>query len=68
MDPVLCVLDLHMKYTVEVQIYYWQCLGSCSPKKGMLISVLSPAGYFINDIAFGTSLFVFCDLKTYFQL
>ncbi len=23
---------------------------------------------FINDIAFGTSLFVFCDLNTYFQL
>ncbi len=23
--------------------------------------------YFINDIAFGTSLFVFCDLNTYFQ-
>ncbi len=22
---------------------------------------------FINDIAFGTSLFVFCDLNTYFQ-
>ncbi len=23
---------------------------------------------FINNIAFGTSLFVFCDLNTYFQL
>ncbi len=23
---------------------------------------------FINDIAFGTSLFVFCDFNTYFQL
>ncbi len=22
---------------------------------------------FINDIAYGTSLFVFCDLNTYFQ-
>ncbi len=29
-----------------LQIYYWQCLGFHSPKKGILISVLSPAGYF----------------------
>ncbi len=27
-----------------LQTYYWQCLGFCSPKKGMLISVLSPEG------------------------
>ncbi len=26
------------------------------------------ANNFINDIAFGTSLFVFCDLNIYFQL
>ncbi len=26
------------------------------------------ADNFINDIAFGASLFVFCDLNTYFQL
>ncbi len=25
------------------------------------------ANNFINDVAFGTSLFVFCDLNTYFQ-
>ncbi len=33
-----------------LQIYYWQYLGFCSPKKGMLISVLSPAGYFFKFI------------------
>ncbi len=26
------------------------------------------AGYYINDITFGASLFVFCDLNTNFQL
>ncbi len=26
------------------------------------------ADNFINDIAFGASLFILCDLKTYFQL
>ncbi len=29
-------------------IYYWQCLGFRSPQKGMLISVLSPVGYFFT--------------------
>ncbi len=34
-----------------LQIYYWQCLGFRSPKKGMLISVLSLAGYFLKIIS-----------------
>ncbi len=29
-----------------LQIYYWRCFGFRSPKKGILISVLSTAGYF----------------------
>ncbi len=29
---------------------------------------LYKADHFINDIAFGASLFIFCDLNTYLQL
>ncbi len=32
------------------------------------IEEIYKADYFINDIAFGASLFAFCDLNTYFEL
>ncbi len=34
-----------------LQISYWQCLGFRSPKKGMLISVLSPVDYFVEMLS-----------------
>ncbi len=43
-----------------LQIYYWQCLGFRSPQKGMLISVLSPVGYFF--VCVQKSEFILCNI------
>ncbi len=40
-------VQLYFLLILCLQIYYWQCLGFRSPPKGLLISVLSPAGLFL---------------------
>ncbi len=42
-------------------------LESLDPKSDKMEGIYK-ADNFINDIAFGASLFIFCDLNTYFHL
>ncbi len=44
------------------------CLEPLDPNSNLKVEGLYKFKNFINDIAFGTFLFVFCDLNTYFQL